>query len=210
MADLFLTTEQLEDLFWRVTMQMLGHDPLIFEDPDNPPSAMPVRISWPTDGAPAWKITDDVAFLRVGEQPDAISDIRDTVYSAYDKDNALQSISQTRVIRVHWLLYGPNSWNNACQIRNRLYVPQHRETLDKNRVYLVPRIKTPQRLPELFGGRWWERADVAASFNELVRYDATIPYLKTADITVKSSPESGITIATDASVNENTKPHGGV
>lgn len=204
MADLFLTTEQLEDLFWRVTMQMLRFDPAEYSNPENPPAFMPVRISWPTEGAPAWKIDQDVAFLRVGEQDDEINIIRDTVLMAKDEDSANQATGQTRVIRVHWLLYGPNSWNNACLIRRRLYDEPYREPLTANQVFLIPRIKTPQRLPELFGGRWWERADVAASFNTLVRYDSTVPYFKSAEITVQSN-----TNTTDASVDANTKLRGG-
>lgn len=210
MADLFLTTEQLEDLFWKVTMRILGYDPEVYNDPDHPPASMPVRISWPTDGAPAWKIDEDIAFIRVGEEADDINLTRDTILSERDEDSADQLTGQTRVIRVHWLLYGPNSLNNASQIRNGLFVDQYRSQLTKNNMYLVPRIKTPQRLPELYGGRWWERADIAASFNELIRYDSVVPYLKSADITVSKSPESGVTIQTDASVNQNTKTHGGV
>jgi hypothetical protein len=193
MADLFLTTEQLENLFWRVTMMMLGFNPDEYSDPVIPPAFTPVRISWPTEGAPAWKIDQDVAFLRVGEEDDEINIIRDTILAAKDDDNANEITAQTRVIRVHWLLYGPNSWNNASRIRRLLYEEPYREPLSANQIFLIPQIKAPQRLPELFSGRWWERADVAASFNELIHYDSTVPYLKSAEVVV----------------DENTKTHGG-
>ncbi|TWH46335.1 hypothetical protein [Sporomusa sp. KB1] len=214
MADLILTTEQLEDLFWKVTMLMLGFNPDEYNDPDNPPTFMPVRISWPTEGAPAWKIHEDVAFLRIDEEDDEINILRDNVLQAGDEDSANQTTGQTRVIRVHWLLYGPNSWNNASKIRRLLYDEPYREPLTANQVFLIPRVKTPQRLPELFGGRWWERADVAASFNTLVRYDSTVPYIKSAEVTIQSNPESGITNTTTVFpvviVDKNTKTHGGV
>jgi hypothetical protein len=209
MADLFLTTEQLENLFWRVTMMMLGFNPAAYSDPVSPPAFMPVRISWPTEGAPAWKIDQDVAFLRVGEEDDEINIIRDTILTAGDEDNANETTAQTRVIRVHWLLYGPNSWNNANRIRRLLYEEPYRQPLTDDQIFLIPRVTTPQRLPELFGGRWWERADVAASFNEQLRYDSTVPYFKSAEVIVQNSPEPGITDSTVVIVDENTKTHGG-
>lgn len=207
MADLFLTMDQIENLFWRATMEMLGFDPSEYSDPDNPPTFMPVRISWPTQGAPAWKIDQDIAFIRVGEEPDDMNIIRDTIYQALNDDNASVDTAQTRVLKVHWLLYGPNSYNNAAIIRKRLFEEQCRNLLSADQIYLVPEVATPRRAPELWGGRWWERTDVSASFNELLKFNSVVPYFKSADIAVKNSPAAGETETTDASVTEETKTH---
>lgn len=204
MTDQFLTRKQLESLFWRVTIQMLDLDP------DLPKNAGSVRNSWQTCGAPAWKIDENVTFIRIGEQDDDFNILRDTVYQGLDKDFAQEVTAYTRVLRVHWVIYGPDSFDNAFRIRNRLYNAQFRQPLADKQIYLIPRIAAPRRMPELFNGQWWERTDLFANFNELVRSDTTVPYLKSAEVIVKSSPESGITISTDASVGEKTKLHGGV
>ncbi|CQR71679.1 hypothetical protein SOV_04750 [Sporomusa ovata DSM 2662] len=197
MADLFLTRKQLEKLFWRVTTLMLGFDPALTIN------ANKVRISWPTEGAPSWKIDEDVIFLRIYEQDDEFNVIRDTVYQAIDQDNIQQSNAYTRVLRAHWFCYGPNSFDNASRIRNLLYVDQYRQPLADNQIFLIPRIDTPHRSPELFAGQWWERTDLAANFNELVRFDSEVPYLKSAEITVGSDTPA----SADASVDQNTKTH---
>lgn len=204
MADKYLTLKQLENLYWRLTTQILGCDPA------NTAHAKVVRIAWPTEGSPAWKRDEDVVFVRISESDDDYNRQRDTVYEVKDTDNAWQRTAQTRVLQVTWICYGPNSFDKAFAIRSALYTPQYRETLAGNGIYPVPAFEAPRRAPELFAGQWWERTDLTARFNAHIRIDTTIPYLRSADITVKNSPVSGAIIQTDASVDENTKPHGGV
>lgn len=206
MANIYLTMKQLEALFWQSTLLMLGLDP------KNKDNAGKVRLSWPTQGAPAWKVDEDVVFLRITEADDEYNRQRDTVYDPKDKDpdNAIEKKTFTRVIQAYWICYGPNSFDRAFAIRNALFATQSRETLSGSGLYLIPDMDAPRRSPELFAGQWWERTDLSARFNEYIRLDATVPYLKSADITVEQSPISGTTIQTDASVDENTKPHGGV
>ena len=204
MADIYLTMKQLESLFWQSTLLILGLDP------KNKDNASKVRLAWPTQGAPAWKVDEDVVFLRITEVDDEYNRQRDTAYEPKDTDNAWQRISQTRVFQVSWVCYGPNSFDRAFAIRSALYAPQHREILAGNGIYPVADFAAPRRAPELFAGQWWERTDLSARFNEHIRLDTTVPYLKSADITIEHSPVSGETILTDASVEQNTKPHGGV
>jgi len=49
-----LKISELENLFQDLTCSILNLD-----------KDRQVRISWPTEGAPAWSITDDVLFIRV-------------------------------------------------------------------------------------------------------------------------------------------------
>ena len=72
MADIILTLKQLEDIFRNLTCTILGLNPV---DPIN---ASRVRVAWPTSGAPGWKITEDVAFLRVRSAGNEYSRQRDT------------------------------------------------------------------------------------------------------------------------------------
>lgn len=206
MANIYLTMKQLETLFWQSTLLMIGLDP------ENKANAGKVRLSWPTQGAPAWKVDEDVIFLRITEADDEYNRQRDTAYDPKDKDadNAIEKKTFTRIIQTYWICYGPNSFDRAFAIRNALFATQSRETLSGSGLYLISDMDAPRRSPELFAGQWWERTDLSARFNEYIRLDTTVPYLKSADIAVENSPVSGTTIQTDASVDENTKPHGGV
>lgn len=190
MADIFLTLKQIEDLFWNVTTQILGLDPSL------PANASKVRIAWPTSGAPAWKITEDVTFIRIGDEDDPINILRDTIMIPQDADNANQATSYTRVLIVHWVCYGPNSFDNAFLIRNNLYQQKYRDLLSASQIKLIPKIDSPKRSPELVSGQWWERANVQAKFNELIQFNVTVPYLKsaTAAISTGSTTETiGVT-----------------
>ena len=178
MADIFLTLKQIENLFWNTTTQMLGLDPALAVN------ASKVRIAWPTDGAPSWKITDDVMFLRIGDFDDSINILRDNVMTTFDADNANQSTAYTRVLIVHFVCYGPNSFDNAFLIRNNLYKQIYRDLLNVKNIYLIPQINSPVRSPELFNGQWWERTNMMAKFNELIQFNQTVPYLKSATVEV--------------------------
>jgi hypothetical protein len=194
MADLFLTRKELESLFWQATMQMLNLNP------DLPEHAGRVRKSWQPGGAPAWKIDDNIAFIRIGEQDDAFNILRDTVYQPEDDEYARELTGYTRVLRVQWVLYGPDSFDNAFRIRNRLYMTRYRQPLTDNQIYLIPRVATPRRMPELFSGQWWERTDLAADFNELVQSEQKVAYLQSTEIQIAGKR------SLDASVNEEITP----
>lgn len=189
MADLYLTLEQLEVLFWKVTMQMLGYTEAqiaAYNDPNNPKKDCPVRISWPAVGAPAWKRGDDVVFIRIGEDDDPINMLRDVVYEPKedDPDTAVEQTGQTRVLRVHWVCYGPHAFDTASKIRRLLYTAKYRQPLSDNQIYLVPSTRAPVRAPENFEGQWWDRADYSAQFNDLVQTNVDVPYIKSATVTV--------------------------
>lgn len=194
MADLFMTRKELQKLFWLATLQMLELDP------DLPENQGKVRISWPTDGAPAWKIDENITFIRVGERDDSYGALRDRVYGDMDADFARETTAYTRILDVYWIFYGPDSFDNAFRIRNRLYNEQYRRMLSDKQIYVVPRVLAPRRSPELFAGQWWERTDLSATFNELVRTEEKVAYLKSAEITIKGNQDA------DASVDETTVP----
>jgi len=181
MTDIFLTLKQIENLFWNVTTQMLGLDPAL------PANASKIRIAWPTDGAPSWKISEDVIFIRIADDDDPINLLRDNSMTVLDEDNANQVTSYTRVVSVYFVCYGPNSFDNAFTIRNNLYRQKYRDLLNTKNIYLIPQIKSPLRRPELLNGQWWERNDLSASFNELVQFNETIPYLKSAAVAIDNS-----------------------
>lgn len=190
MADIFLTLEQIEDLFISVIKPILGYSPLPTVDPDK------VRACWPSEGAPAWKRTEDVAFLRIFDTDDSYNRQRDQVVEPKDADNANQITSYTRVLEAFVTLYGPHSFDRAFQIRNQMYYPQYREMLAVQKVFLIPDVASPRRAPELYAGQWWERTDVSLRFNARVLFNVTVPYLKSATATVDNvSSTTGIAVA---------------
>ena len=191
MADIFLTLKQIEKLFWNATTQMLGLDPAL------PINASKVRIAWPTDGAPAWKKDEDVTFIRIGDADDPINILRDTVTTQQDADNANQATTYTRVLIVHFVCYGPNSFDNAFMIRNNLYKQQYRNLLSDKNIYLIPQINSPVRSPESFNGQWWERTNMMAKFNELISFDQTVPYFKSATVEVTNQNDRGVIVNID-------------
>jgi len=176
MADTILTIQQIENLFQSLTTSMLGyattdsHNNLINQDK--------VRVAWPTGGAPGWKIDDDIAFIKVTPSNDPIVQQRDIAYQNKNSDYAIRSMSYTRAWSVQWTLYGPNSYDRADLIRHALFLLDNKELLESNNLALVPVISAPTRAPELFDGRWWERADLTAVFYEAVTRNSDIPYIK--------------------------------
>lgn len=178
MADTILLLRQVEDFFQNLTLQVLGLDPA------SPANQNRVRIGWPEKGAPAWKITEDVAFLLVNFDDDPITRQVDVSYQDKDADNADRFVSSTRVIRVNWICYGPNSFDDCDLIRNGLFMNENTMLLALSNLALITDVPMPMRSPELFNGQWWDRTSVYARFNEKVIRHADVPYIKIADVQV--------------------------
>lgn len=188
MADTILTLKQLEDVFRNLTCSLLGLDP---EDPANDDK---VRLAWPTGGAPGWKITEDVAFLRVRSVGSEYSKERDTEYTLNNNPNVNQITSYTLPRMVSWILYGPNSFDDIETIRNGLF--KAGKELAASNLYLVIDVSNPVRCPELFNNQWWERSDLSATFNEKVTRQGIIPTIQSINIKIKT--EKGVTIDVDS------------
>ena len=183
MADTILTLRQLEDIFRNLTCTILGLDPT------DPLNAGKVRIAWPSgSGAPAWKITDDVVFLRIAPYNDPYAQQMGTIYTAGSSDTSNVETAYTRVYSVYWIVYGPNSFDNVETIRNGLYSSD----LSASNLYVVLDMPVPIRDPEIFDGRWWERSDLSARFNELVQRQGIVPTISSVNIQIKT--EEGVTI----------------
>jgi hypothetical protein len=179
MSDVNMTVRQIEDFFVGLTYQILGIDPSTLQ-----PNKSPVRVDWPTGGAPGWKIDEDVTFIMVNYDDDAITRQVDVIYQSNDESNAFRSASSTRVLRINWICYGPNSFDNANNIRNGLFLPQFSEMLMKNNFALIFDMPSPLRAPELFNGQWWDRTSFYARFNELITQSVSVPYLTSPNVQI--------------------------
>jgi hypothetical protein len=183
MTDTALTLDALNKLFQSLTLQMLGLSATAYDK---------VRLSWPTEGAPSWKITDDVAFLRCFETDNPYNRQRDVEHTRVDDNTLSQATAYTRVNSIEWIFYGPYSYERAQAVRDQIFYQLNRDTLERNNVYLVPDIAAPRRVPEAFQGQWWERVDLTIRFNELTVRNISIGSI--ASVPVSVTAESGDTI----------------
>lgn len=174
MADTILTLKQLEDIFRNLTCTLLGLDPT------DPLNGSKVRQSWPTTGAPAWKITDDVVFLRVRSIDSPYSKQRDISYTPNNGTQVNTITSYTLPRLVSWQVYGPNSYEKSQAIYDGLFLSA--EILAASNLYLVLDVPVPARGPDLSNGQWWERSVFSATFNEQVTKQAVIPSIGSSDI----------------------------
>ena len=181
MADTYLTLDQLNILFQDTILQMLGYSkegsPADYTDE----AYEAVRIAYQTEGQPAWGIKDDVVTIRITEEDSPINRQREDSYSQIDDVTLNEAESYTRVVNLFLAIYGPNSWENAQVIRDLFFRDSFRWVLSQNKIFLIPDIVSPRRIPEVFAGQWWERVDLEIRFNEGIVKDRTISIIETFD-----------------------------
>jgi hypothetical protein len=134
----------------------------------DPTAYAKVRLNWPTTGQPAFLITDDVCFIQAIEIDEEYGKIRDFQWPNNDQTSVAQTTTYTRVWRVSFVLYGPNSFDNARLIRSAVLLDFSHDFLAQSNVYLVPDTPSPRRVPEEMLSQWWERTDLTLRFNEFV------------------------------------------
>lgn len=176
----------LNELLQTLTCQMLGIDPTV-----DPLAYSKVRIDWPTQGQPAWGISDDICFLQVTEEDDKYNRIRDSKYLVTDSITFSKTGTYTRVWKVSWALYGPNGFDNARLLKSGLFsVDFVHDSLAASNLYLVSDIPATTRNPEKFQGQWWERCDLMVRLNEQITETLNIPAISTVE--VKLYTEAGL------------------
>lgn len=183
MADQILKLTELEDFFADITYKILGLDSTLAANKGK------VRLAWPSNGAPSWKITDDVVFLRVTPIDDKQARLLNIIYNTDEEDSEYlkKKTGYTRVHKIDWCLYGPNSYDNADLIRYAILEPHlYKETFKDKNLFIVTDIPMPTRLPELYNNQWWERTDFSATFNEAVIRESKMPYIKSANFELKT------------------------
>ena len=186
MTDTINTLQQLNILFQNLIINILGFEKTGSPAAYSETAFKAVRISWPTTGAPSWKITDDVSFIKVAEQDDNYNRLRESKYENItgDTENIASETWYTRVIGLDLVLYGPNSWANAMLIRDSIYKYESQTTLKDSNLHLIPDISSPVRFPELFSSQWWERVDLSMRFNELVIREDNIPFIESVEVII--------------------------
>lgn len=167
-----------------------------FQNAANPNSA--VRIGWQSFGQPAQKASEDVAYVRCYEVDDLMNKTRDMDY-VNGPTVFTQVVKYTRVWEVFWSVYGPNSFDNARQIRTRLWDQDIHDLFAASQLYFVAEVSAPVRVPYEQDGQWWDRADLKVRFNEFVTELSTAQYVESVEIILETA--AGVEVA-DFTVEE--------
>ena len=167
---------EFESLMWAELMDILGHDAKTI-----PP---PVRRSWPTDGGPDWKITDNVVFMQCTEAAEDIMQPIDERWQSEGRDFLRESAS-TRTIQLRLNAYGPACYESLLKLRLELLLG--RPKLKKQKIYIIPGKDSIQYAPELFQGRWWKRADLTLYFNVLISIKSIVKAIEEVNVTIKAN-----------------------
>lgn len=167
---------EFESLMWAELMDILGHDAKTI-----PP---PVRRSWPTDGGPDWKITDNVVFMQCTEVAEDIMQPIDERWQSEGRDFLRESAS-TRTIQLRLNAYGPACYESLLKLRLELL--RGRPKLKKQKIYIIPGKDSIQYAPELFQGRWWKRADLTLYFNVLISVKSIVKAIEEVNVTIKAN-----------------------
>lgn len=167
---------EFESLMWAELMDILGHDAKKI-----PP---PVRRSWPTDGGPDWKLTDNVVFMQCTEAAEDIMQPIDERWQSEGRDFLRESAS-TRTIQLRLNSYVPACYESLLKLRLELLLG--RPKLKKQKIYIIPGKDSIQYAPELFQGRWWKRADLTLYFNVLISVESIVKAIEEVNVTIKAN-----------------------
>lgn len=178
MADQVLTLRDIEDFLFDVTCQMLDYT--------SKEDTRRVRLAWQPTGAPSWKIDEDVVFIRVTPEDDRMARQLNILYNPDDQDNInlKKRTGYTRVHKVNWTLYGPNSYDNADLVRHLIFDTEYTIKFKKKNLFLITDVPMPTRIPEYLNKRWWERTDFSATFNESVIRESKVPFINGSEIII--------------------------
>lgn len=184
MTSTALTAQQISIIFQNLVLQSLGIAPASTTDES---AYSKVRIDWPTNGQPDWKITEDIAFIRAVEVPDPYNFPHEVQATNTDTSSYIEYTKYARVWDLHFVFYGPNSFDRTRQLKTCLYQTFAHDILAASNLYLIPTLGTPRRFPELFTNDWWERTDFSVRMNEGVTDTLTKPSMASVEVIIEDS-----------------------
>lgn len=168
--DIYLTLSELQKIFYDLFVSMF----------DGSPTECQVRWSWPTQGAPAFGINDDIVFLKIYDQPGTLTKQKEEIYTL----GLNMAVNYTRMLKLDCIFYGPESSQNATDIANKIYWQENHDVLAREKIYVIPGFNPPNRFPELWQGLWYERSDLSITFNEQIKLNREVPAIETVRVIV--------------------------
>lgn len=175
------TIEQIEDIF-RIALCQIWNI-----NPESKENQKRIRFPWGThfknaDTVPTWKKEEEVCFISVLPQDGSYNALSDIFYEPQKRD-FIEVDEHTDIHTVLFVNYGPHAYEYARDIRDGFKRERIREYLKRHDFFVVPPIQAIKRIPELINGQWWNRADIAVTFNEFVRREEIIKSIESVTIT---------------------------
>lgn len=147
----------------------------------NPPDYNLVRVEWPEKGQPAWKITDDVAFIRCVDDNGEYSQQRDDQTKTIN-GATIEEITYVTTWRAYFDFYGPNCYLRASNLISGMLLQVGQAQLAAAGLYIWSKAERPIYSKENRNGQWWPRASFSARFNYQVTDRITVPTALSAEI----------------------------
>lgn len=179
---MYRTLTEFEDIMQPIIASLLGWEGSLAKN---------VRIGWQQEGAPAFKISDDVVFISATLVHHYMNQQHDLFYEEGSPDLE-ETRSYTRVTSLNCIAYGINAMSNLSIIKLGMFYDTTRYELAQQQIYLMPDVVEPRRMPESFQGRWWERSDMQLQFYELLTDIRGQNAIDSVDISIDK--ESGVSL----------------
>lgn len=169
-----LTQTAISILVQQITCGMLGINPV---DPAK------VRIDWPTQGQPDVPLpSNDICYIACTTQDGEYNKVRDRTASGTGP--VVQTWNYTRIWRVEWSLYGPNSTDRARQVWSALFQDYFNDQFELNNLYPVLDPPEPIRLPENHNAQWYDGSRFHCEFYEAVTETISDPAVQSVEAKV--------------------------
>lgn len=154
----------------------------VVSDPNTPSY---VRIGWQIQGQPGPLIGNNTCFVRASSIDSEYTRLHDQIQLPANDLNATMQDVYTRRWKVEWTFYGPDSVDQARIVQTGLIgVPYIESILNASSLYVDPSIEEPRGEPENFQGQWWDRADLAAEFNEQITETVSVGTVGSVEVEV--------------------------
>jgi hypothetical protein len=129
--------------------------------------------------------------------PDAAS-VQMVCAAAFRQNPALvpRTSNYTRVWRIGWSFYGPQSVDQARVLKSALFEDYFCGQLALSQLFPVSDYPEAVRLPEFIVGQWFERVDLYAEMYEFVTEQSGVPAVSNVEVQVQdqSGRESDFTV----------------
>lgn len=109
-----LTLKELQAIFWRQLMILLGHNP------DDKKQQDMVRLAYQDESQPFHDYRRNICYYYVQAADDPINRQIDTRYNPIDETKTQQISSYNRVITLDIILYGPDAYDRAVLLPDGL------------------------------------------------------------------------------------------
>ncbi len=174
------TIKEFEDIMQPIFARALGWD---ITSPDK---TNDIRISWQTEGMPAFKISDNVIFIAALPLDHQINRQHDSLFSNSSPD-LVETKTMTRLMSMSLIAYGSDAMENLKTLQLAMFDDTYRDELREYGIYYVPDGEEPKRAPEEFQGQWWERSDMTMRFNEMLTQVKSVNAVESSEVSISNS-----------------------